>query len=106
MIIGAVCFLVWSILAKPDSLYIPMGLLVLSAFNTQFRSRVMGWGIFALAFGVFITVLGAFTLTIRVNPLVPWLTYSFSLTGFLALSIVGLYQLRPQKGEPKNEKPA
>jgi hypothetical protein len=74
--------------------FLPTGLLALSLINRWLRSRVLGWGLFAVSFSLFVMVFGAFVLQYRAAASdVAW-PYLRSMALYLAYGVCGLYQLR------------
>jgi hypothetical protein len=75
-------------------IFLPMGLLVLTAANVWLRSRVLAWGVFTLAFVFLVTVLGAFVIQMRTIPDLSWIPFLRALALYAALAMTGLFQLR------------
>ena len=74
--------------------FLPTGLLALALLNRWVRSRVLGWGVFSLAFVFFLAVFGSLVMRMRAVPDVQWIWFCRALAMYAAFGMAGLYQLR------------
>jgi hypothetical protein len=73
---------------------IPTALLLLCSVNRRLRSKLVGWGVFSLAFACLLAVLGAFVIQFRLLPDSQWILFLRALALYSFIGLLGLYQLR------------
>jgi hypothetical protein len=74
--------------------FAPAGLLSLAAVNVRLRSKVLGWGLFAAAFVLFMVVFGPWVLGVRASAGAETLKFMRAMAMYLSLALTGLFQLR------------
>lgn len=97
----AVLLFVWTLVShqgpipwRQSPLFVPAGLVVLSIINSFLRAKGLAWGIFTVAFVVFMIILGTWVVMDRAMKGPPATDFlrSIALYGFLATA--ALLQLR------------
>lgn len=81
-------------------LFLPTGLLSLALINVRLRSKVLGWGLFAGAFLLFMAVFGPYALGLRADRGLDVLRFMRAMAMYLALAMAGLFQLRTRRPLP------
>lgn len=81
--------------------FLPAGLLSLAAVNVRLRSRVLGWGLFTVAFVLFMIVFGPWVLGVRVTAGTETFKFMRAMGMYICLALTGLFQLRAARPEEK-----
>lgn len=79
--------------------FLPAGLLSLVLINVRLRSRVLGWGLFSVAFVLFMIVFGPWVLGVRVTAGPETLKFMRAMGMYISLALTGLFQLRAARPE-------
>jgi hypothetical protein len=79
-------------------LFLPSGLLALSAANVRLRSKLLSWGLFSLSFVLFMAVMGPWVVGLRIAGGVETLKFMRAMALYLSLALTGLFQLRAARG--------
>lgn len=81
--------------------FLPAGLLSLALINIRLRSRVLGWGLFTVAFVLFMIVFGPWVLGVRVTAGPETIKFMRAMGMYISLALTGLFQLRAARPEEK-----